>query len=137
MNIKRLAWIIGAAVLILVVNVGLSILYMVVYSYLINPGHDERFYQEHVKIAAPYCSIFFGIPLFYFVCRWIGGQWEKASAVKSAIGIWLVYALIDATILISSGLTLSMAGLMTISLMTKLIAAYFGGLSAGRRFESA
>ena len=137
MNTKRLIWMIGAAVLILVVNVGLSVVYMVFYSYLINPGHDERFYQEHVKIAAPYCSIFFGIPLFYFVCRWIGGKWEKDFALKSAVGVWLVYALIDAAVLVSSGLTLGMAGLMAVSLITKLISAYFGGLSAGRRFKSA
>jgi len=65
MSIKRLAWIIGAAILILIVNVGLSVVYMVFYSYFINPGHDERFYRDHVQIAAPYCSIFFGIPLFY------------------------------------------------------------------------
>lgn len=133
MSISRLAWIIAAAVLILIVNVGLSVVYMVFYSYLINPGHDEMLYQEHVKIAAPYCSIFFGIPLFYFVCRWIGGRWEKKFALKSAISVWIVYALIDVTALIANGLTLNIAVLMTISLLTKLISAYLGGLSAGKK----
>ena len=135
MNLRRLAWIIAASVFILVVNVALSVVYMVVYSYFINPGHDEPFYQEHVKIAAPYCSIFFGIPLFYFVCRWIGGKWEKDFAVKSAIFVWLVYALIDAAVLVAGGLTLKIAGLMTISLLTKLISAYFGGLSASKKLN--
>ena len=132
MNIRRLAWIIAAAIFILVVNVGLSVVYMVFYSYLVNPGHDEQFYQEHIKVAAPYCSIVFGIPLFYFVCRWIGGKWEKDFGVKSAISVWIVYALIDVTALIASGLTFWIAGLMTISLITKLISAYFGGLSASK-----
>ena len=136
MNIRRLVWIIAAAIFILVVNVGLSVLYMVFYSYLINPGHDEQFYQEHVKVAAPYCSIVFGIPLFYFVCRWIGGKWEKDFAVKSAISVWIVYALIDVTILVASGLTFWIAGLMAISLITKLISAYFGGLSASKKAET-
>lgn len=133
MNIKRLAWISGASVFILVVNVGLTVAYMVFYSYVVNPGHDERFYQEHVQIAAPYCSIVFGIPLFYFVCRWLGVRWEKDFAVKAAIFVWLVYALIDAMILIAGGLTFKIAVLMTISLMTKLISAYFGGLSASKK----
>lgn len=132
MNAKRLAWITGAALFILIVNVGLSVLYMVAYSYFISPGHDEQFYQEHVKVAAPYCSIIFGIPLFYLVCRWVGGKWEKHFAVKSVIFVWIVYALIDAAALIASGLTLWIAGLMTISLITKLISAYFGGLSGSR-----
>jgi len=133
MNINRLAWIIGAAIFISVVNVALSVVYMVVYGHLINPGHDEQFYQEHVKIAAPYCSIVFGIPLFYFVCRWIGSRWEKGFAVKSAISVWIVYALIDVTALIVSGITLWISGLMIISLITKLISAYFGGVSASKR----
>ena len=133
MNIGRLFWIIAAAIFILVVNVGLSVAYMVFYSYVINPGHDEQFYQEHIKIAAPYCSIVFGIPLFYFVCHWIGGKWEKDFVIKSVISVWIVYALIDVTALIVSGLTFWIAGLMTISLITKLISAYFGGLSASRK----
>lgn len=133
MNINRLAWIIGAAIFISVVNVALSVVYMVVYGHLINPGHDEQFYQEHVKIAAPYCSIVFGIPLFYFVCRWIGSRWEIGFAVKSAISVWIVYALIDVTALIVSGITLWISGLMIISLITKLISAYFGGVSASKR----
>lgn len=132
MNIGRLAWIIAAAMFILVVNVGLSVLYMIFYGYVINPGHDEQFYQDHVQIAAPYCSIVFGIPLFYFVCRWIGGRWEKDFAVKAAISVWIVYALIDVTALVASGLTLWIAGLMTVSLITKLISAYFGGLIASK-----
>ena len=135
MNVKRLARIIGAAVFILIVNVGLSVAYMVFYSYLINPGHDEQFYREHVKIAAPYCSIVFGIPLFYFVCRWLGVRWEKDFAVKAAIFVWLVYALIDLAVLIASGLTLKITVLMTISLITKLISAYFGGLSASKKLN--
>lgn len=133
MNIQRLVWIIASAIFILVVNVILSILYMVFYAYLINPGHDEQFYQEYVKTSAPICSIVFGIPLFYVVCRWLVGKWEKDFALKSAISVWIVYALIDVTILLIAGLTLQIVFLMTISLVTKLIAAYFGGINAGKR----
>lgn len=133
MSAGRLAWIIAAAIFILIVNVGLSVAYMVIYGHLINPGHDEQFYQEHVKIAAPYCSIFFGIPLFYFVCRWIGGKWEKNFAVKAAIFVWIVYFLIDVTALAVAGITLQVAVLVIISLTTKLLSAYFGGISAAKR----
>ena len=133
MNFGRLAKIIGAAIFILIINVGLSIAYMVVYSYVIDPGHDEQFYQEYVKTAAPYCSIFFGIPLFYLVCRWIGGRWEKDFAIKAAISVWIVYALIDLSIVAASGITLGVAGLVAVSLITKLISAYLGGLSASKK----
>ena len=133
MSAGRLAWIIAAAIFILIVNIGLSVVYMLIYGHLINPGHDEQFYQEHIKIAAPYCSIFFGIPLFYFVCRWLGGKWEKDFAVKASIYVWIVYLLIDVTILTVAGLTLQIVAFATISLTTKLVSAYFGALSAGKR----
>lgn len=132
MTVGRLAWIIGAAILILVVNVSLSIVYMVIYGCLINPGQPESFYQEHVKIAAPYCSIIFGIPLFYFICRWIGGKWEKSFSVKAAISVWIVYWVIDLTVILANfrDLTLWLSFLVIISFSTKLISAYFGGIAA-------
>lgn len=134
MKIGRLALIVGAAIFILIVNVALSFAYMVVYSYAINPGHDEQFYQEHIKTAAPFCSIFFGIPLFYFVCRWIGGKWEKEFVLKSAILVWIIYAIIDLSIIAAaSGITLIVSGFVAVSLITKLISAYLGGLSASKK----
>lgn len=133
MNLGRFLSIIGTAIFILVVNVGLSIAYMVLYGYLINPGQDDSVYQEHVKIAAPYSSIIFGIPLFYFVCRWLAGKWERRFAVKASLSVWFVYFLIDAVALSVSGLTLRIIFLATISLSTKFLAAYFGGISASKR----
>ena len=137
MTVGRLAWMIGAAILILIVNVCLSILYMMVYGYLINPGQPESIYQEHVKIAAPYCSIIFGIPLFYFVCRWIGGKWERNFSVKATLLVWIVYLVIDLTVILANfrDLTLWLSILVIISLSTKLAAAYFGGVSAGKRIS--
>ena len=135
MTFKRLAWIIGAAVFILVVNVGLTIAYMVFYGHLINPGQPEIFYQEHVKIAAPYCSIIFGSLLFYFVCRFVSGKGERSFSVKAALLVWFVYCLIDLTVIIANfkDLTLWLSALVVISLSTKLLAAYFGGVTAGKR----
>ena len=136
MTLGRLAWIIVAAIFILVVNVCFSIVYMIFYGHLINPGHDEQFYQEHVKIAAPYCSIIFGIPLFYFVCRWIGGKWETNFAVKASIFVWIVYSFIDLTVLAATGLTFRIIVLAAISLTTKFVSAYLGGLSVSKKNPS-
>ena len=135
MTFGRLAWIIGAAIFILIVNVSLSVVYMVAYGYLVNPGQPDSVYQEHIKIAAPYCSIIFGIPLFYFACRWVGGKWERNFALKSALLVWLVYAMVDLTVIIANfrDLTLWLCILVIISFSTKLAAAYFGGVAASKR----
>ena len=88
MTLGRVAWLVGVAILVLVANVAVSFLYTVVYGHLIDPGHDEQYYREHIKIAAPYCSIAAGIPLMFLT-----GWWEGQFAVKAALVVWLAYDL--------------------------------------------
>jgi hypothetical protein len=133
MTVGRLARIIGATIFILIVNVAMSFLYIAFYSYFINPGHDEQFYQEYAMSAAPYCSIIAGIPIFYFVCCWIGSKWESNFAVKAALLVWLVYVLIDLSILTATGFTLTLAVIAAISCLTKLASAYLGGLAGSKK----
>jgi len=132
MTLGRLAWLVGVAVLVLLVNVAVSILYMVVYGHWIDTGHDEQYYQDHIKVAAPYCSIVAGIPLMFLAGWWVGGWWEGAFAVKAALVVWLAYALIDIGVLLMAGLTARIAILSAGSLLTKLAAVYLGALVAGR-----
>jgi hypothetical protein len=132
MTLGRLARLVGVALLVLVVNVALSVLYMVVYGHLIDPGHDERYYQDHVQVAAPYCSIVAGIPLMFLAGRWVGRWWEGGFAVKAALTVWLAYALIDFSVLLAAGPTTRIAVLFAVSILTKLGAAYLGALVAAR-----
>ena len=130
MNLSRIAWLIGVAILVMIANVAVSILYMVVYSYLIDPGHEKQYYDEHIQMAAPYCSIVAGIPLMFLAGWWVGGWWQGESAVRSALIVWLVYAVIDVAIMLASGLTSRMAILVAVSILTKLASVYAGALFA-------
>ena len=132
MTVGRLTWLVGVALLVLVVNVAVSILYMVVYGHLIDPGHEEQYYREHIKVAAPSCSIVAGIPLMCFAGWWVGGWWGGDFAVKAALVVWLAYALIDISVLLAAGLTARIAVLFAVSFLTKLAAVYLGALVAGR-----
>ena len=125
----RVAWLVGVAILVLVTNVAVSFLYMVVYGHVIDPGHDEQYYREHIKVAAPYCSIAAGIPLMFLTGWWVGGWWESQFAVKAALVVWLAYALIDITVSVAVGLTPRIAVLCAASLLTKLAAVYLGALT--------
>ena len=136
MSVGRVARLVGVAVLVLVVNVGVSIVYMVVYSYLLDPGHDERYYREHIKVAAPYCSIVAGMPLMFLAGWWVAGWWQGRFAVKAASVVWLAYALIDMAVLVSAGLTTRIAVLFAVSLLTKLAAVYVGALVDSRRLTT-
>jgi hypothetical protein len=132
-NLSRIAWLIGVALLVLVANVAASILYMVVYSYLIDPGHEKEYYDAHIQIAAPYCSIVAGIPIMFFAGWWVGGWWQGEFAVKSALVIWLAYAVIDLAIVLAAGASSKIGMVVAISLVTKLAAVYLGALFARRR----
>src|SRR5262245_40368813 len=137
MTLGRVAGLVGVALLVLVLNVAVSILYMVVYGHLIDPGHEEQYYHDHIQVAAPYCSIVAGIPLMFVAGWWVGGWWKGEFAVKAALVVWLAYALIDISVLLAAvpaaGLTARDAVLIAVSLLTKLAAVYSGALVRGRR----
>lgn len=128
MTLGRVAWLVGVALLVMVLNVAVSILYMVVYSYFIDTGHDAKYYQEHIQVAAPYCSIVAGMPLMFLAGWWVGTWWNNELAVKAAVVVWLAYALIDMSALLAAGLTTKIAVLFLVSFLTKLAAVYMGAM---------
>jgi hypothetical protein len=69
----------------------------------------------------------------FFTGWWVGRWWEAELAVKAALTVWLVYALVDFVVLLAAGLTTRIALLFAISFLTKLAAVYLGALVAGRR----
>ena len=118
---------------VMIVNVLISVLYVFVYAYLIDPGHDQAYYEAHAQVAAPYSSIIAGIPLMFLAGRWIGSKFPKGNSVKAALAVWLVYFLIDFAVIAAAGALAEIALLFTISFVTKLAAAYLGGRSAQNR----
>ena len=127
MTLGRAAWLVGVAVLVLVANVAASVLYMVVYGHVIDPGHDPQYYNDHIQVAGPYCSIVAGIPLMFLAGWWVGG-WDTAHAVRSALIVWAAYAVIDLAMVIASSMILRIGLLIAVSLLTKLAAVYLGAV---------
>ncbi len=127
---NRWVWIVPVAIAVLLTNVAIHILYMVAYSYLINPGQDAAHYQAHAKLSAPYSSIIVGMPLMFLACRWIGGKFAARFSLTAALLVWLVYVLLDIIVLVFAGELGRMALLFVISFVTKLAAEYLGGLAA-------
>jgi hypothetical protein len=128
MTLSLVAVLVGIALLVLVANVAVSVLYMVVYGHVIDPGHEKAYYQEHIRVAAPYCSIIAGIPLMFLAGWWVGSFWGGGLGVQSTMVVWLAYAVIDLTILTASGLTVRIGVLFAVSFLTKLAADYSGTL---------
>jgi hypothetical protein len=123
MKKNRWVWIIPAALAVMILNVAIHILYM--------PGHDAAHYQAHALVSAPLSSIVVGMPLMFLVCRWIGRKFAARFVITAALLVWLVYFLIDLTVLLLAGeLSSRLALFFVISFATKFAAAYLGGLAA-------
>lgn len=113
-----------------ILNVFLFFLFMVLYSYAINPGHDESFYQEAANRFGPISSIICGVPLMYLAGRWIGKRVGSELAITGAVLVWVVYVVLDFAIVAASGVLMSVLPLFAISFATKLAAVYLGGRQA-------
>ena len=133
MTIGRVAILMGCAVGVVAAGIVISIVYMVVYGHLINPGHDKAYYDAHVQVAGPYIGIIAGIPLMFFAALWVGGFWSASLAVPSALIMWLTYAVIDVGVAVAWGLSARVIAVVAVSMLTKLAAAYAGGLVASWR----
>ena len=131
MTSARVALLVGVAVLVLVANVAASIGYMVVYGHVIDPGHEAKYYEDHIQVAAPYCSIVAGMPLMFAAGWWVTGWWGRQLGTRPACVVWIAYAAIDLTfvaaaVLMTEEMSLGDGMLVAISQATKLAAVLLG-----------
>lgn len=132
---NRWIFIVPTALVVMIVNVVVFILYMVIYGNFINPGQPQAFYEGHAQKAGPYSSIIAGIPLMYLAAKWLGTKFTPSNSIKAALLMWLTYFLIDGAIIALSGELMNILPLFIASFATKLGAAYLGGRAAHRSFS--
>lgn len=101
MNKTLIFWlkVIGWAILAHVILITLSIAEVFVYSIVFNPGQDQKMYEAHAQVSAPYVSILLGIPVFYFIARLI---FRKNGDKKNEIlyGLLPLYIMLDIAMLL-------------------------------------
>ena len=127
MTLRRLLQILGATLLVLVINVAISVLWVAIYSYLIEPGHDVAFYEAYAQVSAPYSSIIAGMPLVYLFGRWVARWGEREAPVRNAMTLWALYAGIDLVITGAAGAIGRLVPFIAVSIATKGLAAYLAG----------
>jgi hypothetical protein len=123
-------WIVGAALLTLVLNVAIHVLYMVVYGYVLAPGRPEHHYEEHAQATAPYFSMVVGFALMFLAARTVGRRAPAGRAVFAAVSVAGVYTAVDGGILLAVGFDARIAVLASLSALCKLLGAYLGGRAA-------
>ncbi len=110
-----------------VANVTLFFLFMVLYGYVINPGHEDSFYQEAANRFGPYASIIGGIPVF-FIAGLLLRQFLGTRALRIGIVAWGIYFVLDVAIILAAAADkfISFLPLIVVSFATKLAAIYLG-----------
>jgi hypothetical protein len=89
----------GIALLLHVALIICSIVEVAIYSYLIDPGHDEKYYQHHAEISGPWVSGVIGSLLVFLVVR----HYIKRAADRHltyAIALPVFYIIMDVLILL-------------------------------------
>lgn len=90
---------IGIAFLLHIVLILLSILEVVIYSYLIVPGKDEAFYKDHAEISGPWISVIFGsLFVFLIVRRFI--KKNNGHCLTYTIAFPFIYIIMDILLLL-------------------------------------
>ena len=123
----------GLAIGVMALNVAISYVAVAVYAYLIEPGHDNAFYEAAAQDIAPWSSVIAGVFLFFGVSYLFAKRRPERNAVYFAVAIWAGYLLVEFVILAGVGTLGSALGLVSFSLVTKLIAAVGGAIRAQRR----
>lgn len=93
---------IGTAIMLHVVLILLSVIEVVIYSYIISPGKDQAFYNTHATITAPWVSAIFGSLIMFFLVKRFT---KRFSLQQLTYVIWLpaFYIAIDLILFFVSG----------------------------------
>ena len=100
-----------------------------IYSYLIHPGEELSYYQNHAQFASPIVSVVVGIPVWFFACRWVGRK-AGTRAVAMCLSAWLIVPVVDIPLGLLAQATAYNWAMVAISDSTKLVAAYLGARAA-------
>ncbi len=53
---SRIAWLFAAAIAAMFFNIVMSVLYMVAYGHVIDPGHEPQYYHDHIQEVLRTCG---------------------------------------------------------------------------------
>jgi hypothetical protein len=124
----------GVAIGILVLNVLVSVVVVLVYRFLIEPGHPDEFYDAAAMRIAPWCSHTAGTALFFVASYLSVRRRPERNGFLFASTVTFFYALIDGAIVSFAG---SFAPEFVLSLLAKLAAGLAGAFLAMKRSRRA
>lgn len=93
---------IGSVIVLHLILIVLSIIEVMIYSYIINPGKDSAYYEAHASASGPWISAIFGsLLMFYLVRRFVKRFTQRQ--LTYAVGLLTIYILIDLMLVLAAG----------------------------------
>lgn len=126
----------GIAIAGLVITMAASFPMVAIYSYFIEPGHEQEFYVEAAQWIAPWSSYILGPIVFFSFNYWLAKKSPERNAVLFAISTIIAYLIIDFSMVPALGgdlsmfLTLGVAFSVTVKLAGAILGAHMGTLQA-------
>lgn len=109
-----------------------AVVWVAIYSHIINPNQAMSVYHAHAQQSGPVVSLLVGIPLFFGLAKWLGTP-QPTRAVKTAIALSMIYFLTDFLILLLVGVGDIPWASVVLSYITKLGAAYWSGWRVAKK----
>jgi hypothetical protein len=123
-------WGIAGALLLHVVMIALAVAWVAFYSYALEPGHDQAFYEAYAGRSGPIVSLAAGGPVFYLVASRLSGRRGNGRAAWVAA---ILYLLTDVAIFVAVGGVAAMVWLIFLGgAAIKLGATALGAARAAR-----
>lgn len=117
--------ILGAVVAIVALGVVATVLVVWVFSTFIQPGRPVAEYEQFAQIAGPWVSVLVGPPITYGVVRRATRSLDRQAALRTAVWIMALYALVDVTVLIGAKPSSAVWAIAAVSLAGRSVAAWF------------
>ncbi len=133
MKLKNYIQALGVALVTIMITVIVSFPMVTFYAYVIEPGHDQEFYEDAAQWIAPWSSYILGPILFYIFNYWLTRRSVNRNNMFFAIMTIVFYIAVECFMLLAMDIdvrdvlfTLNGIFWISIKLVGALLGAYFG-----------
>jgi hypothetical protein len=105
---RDIGWGVGAAALLFAVMIALAFAWVAFHAYVVEPGHDQAYYEAYAQVSSPIVSVVAGGPVFWLAASWLTRRLGRGRAAWIAAALYL---LTDLAIIAGAGALVGPGGL--------------------------
>ncbi len=101
---RKIRWklLLPAATLCKGLLIAAAFLWVAIYAHLLRPGQDFEAIQSYAQTASPWVAAFVGLPLFFFLGRWLASRIEALSLTRNLLVLVGITLALDVVMIAAS-----------------------------------